>query len=677
MTEFLVCPTCKVTLTQRGKSLCCENCGLECVLDEGIYDFIGDHGSYWGEIPLEEMEETLQSARVEGWRAAARKVGFKHPDMNKYILSNARIDWLFHCLDFSKTESCLDLGSGWGTIAFGLAKYYDGVWSLEAVKQRIKFQRIRQRQDKVSNIKFVRSDWLRLPFSDSHFDLVVANGVLEWIGLSDYSRNPRKVQIDFLRKVKRILKPDGCLYIGIENRFGLPFLLGAKDHSGLPFTSILPRKLADLVVKLSRKTGKYRQGNQMEKWENYRTYTYNFWGYHKIIKEAGFDQVDPYWTLSYNAPKYAGKFDGESFVFLLKLLRENTSGVKTLGSLLTLVGAYLPNWAIKLALPLICPNFLIFAYKGNKNASFESKLLRLETPISSFIKISGSHSMSSKVIYFLLKDGKPCAILKFPRFKESISAVTLEEAKMGQFNRLNIRGKVVDSTTVFVEPLIKGTQPKPYNLSHNRRVLRWLLDFQHKTQKGHWDFREFQVRLSALSNFLSEIPITNELRSRARQRIELFGESLRQVKLPKTAEHGDFFIGNMLIGDDDQVYVTDWEFYEENSEPLFDFIFFILHNSIKGAMPKSFQDNFLGRGKYSPILETLISEFAKAKGLSPRLILHAVPYAILRCLYRAVTGVDNKQLDIVFYLKLLVLWDEVCLSKYFPYTRQTSNSLLA
>ena len=189
-------------------------------------------------------------------------------------------------------------------------------------------------------------------------------------------------------------------------------------------------------------------------------------------------------------------------------------------------------------------------------------------------------------------------------------------------------------------------------------------------------FEQLEAKVTALSGFLSEIHIGSGVRSQTKQRMELLLESLRGIKLPITSEHGDFFIGNILIGDDGQVYVSDWEFYQEEGEPLFDFVFFILNNSVKRAMPKSFQDNFFSRGKYSPFLETLISEFAKAKGLPPELILQAVPYTILRCLYRAATGVDNKHLDVASYLKLLQLWDEICLSNYLPYTLHTSNSPL-
>ena len=661
MPGFLVCPRCKLSLTQKGVVLHCENCGLKCVLDEGIYDFIGSEGSYWGEVSSEEMEKALEDAKVNGWKVAARDVGLKYHDINEYILSNGRIDWLFHCLDFTRTKSCLDLGSGWGTVTFGLAQYYDEVWSLEAVKQRIEFQKIRQEQDGVNNIKFVRADWLWLPFPDNCFDLVAANGVLEWVGLSDYFRNPRQVQLDFLKEIRRVLKPGGCLYVGIENRFGLPFLLGGKDHSGLPFTSILPRRLANLAVRLFRKTeGEYRRDKRMEEeWKSYRTYTYSFSGYRKLLKEAYFDQVDLYWTFSYNIPKYAGRFDGESFSFFFKFLRKNITTFRSLGSFLISIGSRFPERLIAFVLPLICPSFLIFAYKEDKGASFESSLLESGEPVSSFLRVSGSHGINSKINYFLLKDGKARYVLKFPRYRVGTSSLEKEEEEMGRFNQLEIKKRSVALTTVFAEPAIKGILCQPYSFLHNRKVLKWLLDFQQKTQKGTWDFEQLAARVTMLGDFLmkTHIDINSEVRLRSRESLELFMTSLGTVQLSKNAEHGDFFTGNILIGDDGQVYVTDWEFYQEESEPLFDFTFFILTNCIEaGKSPDSLQSNLLGRGKYSLILKALMSEFVQSKGLLTKLVMQAIPYTIVRCLHRATTGEeDNRHLNIALYIRLLEL----------------------
>lgn len=665
MPECVVCPGCKLPLIQEGRVLCCERCGARCVHEEGIYDFLGDCGPYRGEIVFEEMEQVLQCARLKGWRTAAQEIGFKHTSLNAYVLNNRRMDWLFHCLDFSRTKSCLDLSSDWGTLTFGLADYYDEVWSLEADRQRIAFQRIRQEQDRIDNVRLVRCDWLCLPFPDSHFDLVVANGVLAWIGVGDYSVNPRELQLDFLKEVRRVLKPGGCLYIGTENRLGLPFLRRDEDHSGLPLSSLRARRVGDLELKLLGRGGKCHKWNQMERTVGHRSYTYSFWGYNKILKEAGFNDVATYWTLSYNNPRYGGRFDGESFAYLLRLFKKNTHGGTTLKSLLTLIGARLPRWVIKLGLPFVCPSFLIFAYNGDRNSSFESKLLQSEAQRSSFVRISGSGGVGAKVSYFLLEKGEPCSVLKFARFTASVSAVATEEARMSRFNQMDIGERVVDVVTVFVEPPIRGVQPEPHSLSHNQKVLSWLLGFQHKTQRGYWSFDQLEAKIAVLDGFISDVPIGTGVRSRTRQRMELFAKSLQRVTLPITAEHGDFSSANILIGDDGQVYVTDWEFYQADSEPLFDFLFFILGNAGKRVGHGSFQDNFLNKGRYSPILWMLMSQFAKTRGLPPELVLQAVPYALLRCLHRTSNWADDKHANFMSYMKLLEAWDEVCLSTAF------------
>jgi SAM-dependent methyltransferase len=118
------------------------------------------------------------------------------------------------------------------------------------------------------------------------------NGLLEWLGAGKDTGCPKKIQIEVLQKMKSLLKPGGHLYIGIENRFALSLLTGrGLDHTGLRFTSILPRFLADSYAKL-RKRG------------SYRTYTYSRLGYIKLLREAGFKNVDFYlpWP-GYNDPR--------------------------------------------------------------------------------------------------------------------------------------------------------------------------------------------------------------------------------------------------------------------------------------------------------------------------------------------------------------------------------------
>ncbi|HWN82419.1 MAG TPA: hypothetical protein VNM87_10015, partial [Candidatus Udaeobacter sp.] len=116
------------------------------------------------------------------------------------------------------------------------------------------------------------------------------SGVLEWVGKG--SRDPGGTQLAVLRAIRRVLRPDGVLVIGIENRTGIWFFLGRQDHSYLPFTGLLPRPAASLVTRWLR-------GHP------YDTYTYTHPGYRRLLAAAGYDDlrtVLPVW--SYNSPEY-------------------------------------------------------------------------------------------------------------------------------------------------------------------------------------------------------------------------------------------------------------------------------------------------------------------------------------------------------------------------------------
>src|SRR5205823_4310509 len=74
--------------------------------------------------------------------------------------------------------------------------------------------------------------------------------------------NPRKVQLRFLEEICRILKPRGQLFVAIENRFDYEYFMGHPDHhSGLRYSSLLPRFLANLYSIFAAR-------------RPYRTYTY-------------------------------------------------------------------------------------------------------------------------------------------------------------------------------------------------------------------------------------------------------------------------------------------------------------------------------------------------------------------------------------------------------------------
>jgi hypothetical protein len=131
--------------------------------------------------------------------------------------------------------------------------------------------------------------------------------------MNNTDRPPREVQLSFLREVKRVLSDKGCLYIGIENRFSLGYMLGVPDHSGLRYTSLIPRSMANFLVKrYGRSGGMSRDTSNREnekEWRGYRTYTYSIKGYNSLFREAGF-KFKSYWAFpSYDEPLFSARLN--------------------------------------------------------------------------------------------------------------------------------------------------------------------------------------------------------------------------------------------------------------------------------------------------------------------------------------------------------------------------------
>jgi len=186
--------------------------------------------------------------------------------------------------------------------------------------------------------------------------------------------------------------------------------------------------------------------------------------------------------------------------------------------------------------------------------------------------------------------------------------------------------------------------------------LTWLINFQNQTKKGYWNNEDLENEINELDDYLLNLELQENIKMRTLGRMRVFFDSLRKVKIPVTAEHGDYCSVNILI-DHNSIYVIDWEFYREDGNPLFDIIFFILMNLTLGTFPKSIRIN--GNDQQSKIFKMLLSEYSKAMNLTTEFMLQAFPYVILRCMKRNDIIENGKQLDTQTYLKLLILWDEV------------------
>jgi SAM-dependent methyltransferase len=270
----------------------------------GMLEVPGAPDGYWGELEEAEFDSLLTGIRrekdfdlaiVDFFRNHRRK------DLYPYICDcSGRTAWST-LLPRPSGGVALDVGSGHGAIAEGLARSFERVYALEGGRRRCELLVERKGLKGLDRVEVVHADAFAIPLNDASVDLIACNGTLEWVALTVPGR-VGLVQRRFLAELRRVLKPGGVLYIGIENRFGRQYLRGAVDHTGLRYTSLLPRPLASLASRRAKpKEFAYRGARP-----GYRTYTYGARGYVRLLEGAGFASVAIFCAEpSYDLPRLA------------------------------------------------------------------------------------------------------------------------------------------------------------------------------------------------------------------------------------------------------------------------------------------------------------------------------------------------------------------------------------
>jgi SAM-dependent methyltransferase len=316
----------------------------------GIPSFC-EHDFYWNHLSRETMAALLSTAREEGYRRALERHLLPGSDRHtlRYALDERRADFRV-VLPLTSESRLLDLGCGWGAAATALARHCGLVVGADSTRETLEFISVRAAQEELPNLRLAHIDPLdfgRLPFPERAFDAVVMNGVLEWVGKVRTREPAPALQVGILREARRVLKPGGCLYVGIENRYSALYFAGRRDHGGLPFTSVLPRVVADAMSRLLIR-------------QPYRTYTYTRRGYASLLARAGFGTPSFYLPLpTYHKPSFILPLDDRQP--LRHLLREQLAGEAARGWLrgAVLRAAQALSWTgLHKA---ICPGFGIVA----------------------------------------------------------------------------------------------------------------------------------------------------------------------------------------------------------------------------------------------------------------------------------------------------------------------------
>jgi SAM-dependent methyltransferase len=173
----------------------------------------------------------------------------KNPWLYRIITDPSR-SMPLEILQLAKGAVCLDVGSGWGQFSIPLAQWGCRVLAFDLTLDRLRILSAIARQEGAS-LSYAKGNVLTFPFREAAFDWVLFNGTLEWVGTGRSSdRTVRQCQVDALKNAARALKPDGRIYVGIENSIGLKYLMGARDdHTTLTNFSFRTEDEAQAILR--------------------------------------------------------------------------------------------------------------------------------------------------------------------------------------------------------------------------------------------------------------------------------------------------------------------------------------------------------------------------------------------------------------------------------------------
>ena len=184
----------------------------------------------------------------------------------------------------------LDIGFGIGGFLIALAKESMRVTGIDISSNVIKNMEARPEFKKMDNIHLLCESAVSLPFDDNSFDLIILNGVLEYTARGQEG-SPYETHLKVLKNIRRLLKPRGLFYLGIENRYYLKFILGYRDHYEMRWSNVLPRKLSTFISNLL--------GKEVRHW------IYSHAELMELLREAGFNESIFFTALpNYKPPEY-------------------------------------------------------------------------------------------------------------------------------------------------------------------------------------------------------------------------------------------------------------------------------------------------------------------------------------------------------------------------------------
>jgi len=137
---------------------------------------------------------------------------FVRPDCSLEEAQQAKCQHIANKLLLQPGMRVLDIGCGWGGMAFYLAQHKDvEVVGITLSKQQLEFARQRQKTLGLKNVRFELEDYRE---HHDHYDRIVSIGMFEHVGKPFYNT--------FFENIKNMLNPEGAALVHSIGRSGPP-----------------------------------------------------------------------------------------------------------------------------------------------------------------------------------------------------------------------------------------------------------------------------------------------------------------------------------------------------------------------------------------------------------------------------------------------------------------------
>lgn len=149
-----------------------------------------------------------------------------------YNLSELRTG-LVTWYDFKPGCEVLEVGAGFGALTGALCRKCAKVSVVE--KSLYRAEAIQKRYNDVENLDIYSGNIENIKF-ENKFDYILLVGILERQG---NGTNEKKIYVEYLNNLSKLLKTDGKILVAVENRFGLRYFCGTPEpHTNRAFEGI-------------------------------------------------------------------------------------------------------------------------------------------------------------------------------------------------------------------------------------------------------------------------------------------------------------------------------------------------------------------------------------------------------------------------------------------------------